>query len=344
MVRILVKVCFLVAAVILVSCENNRFEANIAEQKYELDLLRLDQELFKAPSEPKKFYAWLDSLNQKNPDFIKIYLGDIMRVGILPDSAVALRLLQFKNDTLWQGLQKEVDGHHADFSKNKEEISNAVKRIRYFFEDMDVPKLTTFNSGFNVAVYPTTQHVGIGLEWFLDTGSVYLKMLPPENFPQWKKAGMVQENLVPEAIKGWLLHNFYEDYWFEQDLLRQMVFYGKIMLLTEVAIPESDLTEVFKYTEEQMDWAFDNQEGVWAELVKKEMLFSTNFKEINRLTIDGPFTNTFGNSSPPRIAWYLGWQMVKQYADKKDLPLKDIIKDHNEREILKTFRPGKTLK
>lgn len=315
----------------------------MSEQNYDLELFRLDMALFKAPKPSNEFKNWLDSSAQKHELFINRYCLDIMQVGKAGDSATAARLLQFREDTLWQGLQKDIESYYPNFDKEKQELSLGVKRLRSFFPNLAIPKLYTFNSGFNVAVYPGKEYLGVGLEWFLDTNNNYVEMLPPQVFPAWKRKHMMQDYLVSDALRGWILHNFYDDYYFETDLLRQMVFYGKALLLTEVALDDATAAEVLKYSESQFDWAIEHQEDVWESLVKEELLFSTDFNQINRMTLDGPFTNTYGASSAPRLGWFLGYAMVAQYAESSGKSLPEIINEHNEREILNAFRASRSV-
>ncbi|TXC78886.1 hypothetical protein FRX97_06640 [Luteibaculum oceani] len=263
-----------------------------------------------------------------------------MRVGYPEDSLAAFRLQQFSSDTLWQGLQLEIDAEYQDFNEVYQELGNAILRVQYFFPELNTPNIVCFNSGFNIAVYPHKEFIGLGLEWFLNPESRYVKMLPPNNFPLYKRQGMDKKYIAYDAVKGWLLNRMYNDYYFNKDLLHEMVFYGKVMLVLEQAFPQAKIEDLFKLEEERMRWAEDNMHGVWKHIVSKNQLFSTNAREINKYVMDGPFTNEFGSESAPRLGWIIGWQMLKDYADEHDnLTLKEIVEQKNEQDILKSFNP-----
>lgn len=336
------KLGFIVCLFIATACESKRFEANISTQNYEIRLERVDQQAFTNNSSFHDLYGWMQNLEDEHPDFATIYLSNIMRVGSSVDSAAAHRLLAFTSDTLWQGVTKDIWQAFGDFEPEHREISQAAKRVRYFLPEVPVPTIYTFNSGFNVAVYPDSNVIGLGLEWFLNPEHPTVELLPPNQFPMYKRKRMEPEWVVASAVRGWLLQQQYDPYYFQQDLLREMIFYGKVLWLTEVALPENPLEQILNYNKEELAWAVKNQEAVWQQLVGRDLLFTTNGREIAKLTTDGPFTNGFGNNSSPRLGWYLGYTMVKQYADKSGLDLPTILKEYNEQEILRNFRPDKT--
>ncbi len=342
MVRRVFSVMVLGLVLLLHSCEGKRFEADIDTQNYTIDLVRIDQQAFNQEVRKDVLAGWMQNLQQNHPAFSKIYFENIMRVGAASDSTTAQNYSMFVSDTLWQQVQEDINETFGDFSAQQKQLEKAIKRARYFLPFLPKPTVYTFNSGFNVAVYPDSSVLGIGLEWFLNPEHPTVNMLPPTQFPRYKRNRMLPELVVPAAMRGWLLQQLYEPYYFQQDLLREMVFYGKVLFLAQVALPEEPLHTLLNYNEDEMAWALKNQEAVWQQVVGRDLLFSTNAREVAKLTQDGPFANGFGNSSAPRLGWYLGYVMVKQYAQRSDADIQTLIKEHNEQEILKNFRPDKT--
>ena len=56
-----------------------------------------------------------------------------------------------------------------------------------------------------------------------------------------------------------------------------------------------------------------------------------------------PKTYDIGNDCPGRIGAWLGWQIVQQYANKKELGLQELMKVSNAQQLFQEtkFRPGK---
>jgi hypothetical protein len=49
---------------------------------------------------------------------------------------------------------------------------------------------------------------------------------------------------------------------------------------------------------------------------------------------DAPFTYAFGKESPGRAAVWLGWQIVKAYAENNNLKVKTLMNENDYQKIL----------
>ncbi|MGB0165926.1 MAG: hypothetical protein ACPF8V_03625, partial [Luteibaculum sp.] len=121
------------------SCESKSFKANITDQDYSLEIYRIDQELFNLEPQLGSALGWMQILEKEHPEFSRVYFEDIMQLGPQADSASAQLLLSFYKDTLWQGLQSDIDENYPDFNEQREKIELGVKRSRYFFPDLEIP-------------------------------------------------------------------------------------------------------------------------------------------------------------------------------------------------------------
>jgi len=48
--------------------------------------------------------------------------------------------------------------------------------------------------------------------------------------------------------------------------------------------------------------------------IDKKLLYTTDVREINKYIGEAPFTSTFSQNSAPRIGQYIGWQIIRSYA------------------------------
>jgi hypothetical protein len=71
-------------------------------------------------------------------------------------------------------------------------------------------------------------------------------------------------------------------------------------------------------------------------------LYENNLKTIQELTSDGPFTGAISKDCPPRIAMWMGWQIIKSYLkNNKDVSLNELMAENDVQKILNKskYRP-----
>lgn len=319
---------------IMLSCNFGGYKAPVILEKpnFNVTFYRADKALFNTDDG--------NALNQKvfaeNPAFTKVYMEDIMRFAPVISPMLQNQVDNFTADAIWKGVQNELDSVFADTKTIESEFSTSLKRLAEILPFINVPqKVFFYNSGFNVAVYPESEFIGVGLEWFMGKNSEYVSMLPPNNYPMYKKDKMLKENLVADALRGFLLYSLYSPI-ADENALNTMIFYGKVLFTLEQCSNFSE-AQLLNYTQEELDWANKNEENTWKRLVQEEWLFSKNRKLMTQLTNNGPFTPGFPQESPARLGWHTGYNMVKDFAqENKSENLKFII-DAPAEEILKYY-------
>ena len=143
-----------------------------------------------------------------------------------------------------------------------------------------------------------------------------------------------REKLTSDAIFWWLTTEF-PDKIEAVRLIDNMIYYGKIMYLTEVLLPQQNDQEIIGYTNEQYKWCKANEAKMWNYIMENRHLFSTEVLITAKYINPAPFTAFFPNDSPGRTGIWLGWQIVKSYMDKNnDLTLQDLMNNHNENKML----------
>jgi hypothetical protein len=269
------------------------------------------------------------------------YIEDVLHTGGAENPMTAALLMQFTTDPVWRGLQAYLITQFADLSPYEAELGNALKRYAVFFNQKSLPQLVAYNSGYNVGVYPTEQWLGVGLEWFSGTDHKWVNQLPPALFPQYKREKMKQAYLVPNVLRGWLLFNFREMRAQDQ-MLAEMIFAGKAAYLTQVLLEEADEGRVMNYSAAQRDWCQQNEYAIWKTMVERDLVFSTDLMEINKMISDGPFTPGMPQESPGGVGRWLGYRMVQQFMDKQtDMGLAELMNYSDNRMILKAYKPGR---
>src|SRR5690606_6262151 len=208
--------------------------------------------------------------------------------------------------------------------------------------DSLVPRIITFNSGFNYGIFPTDSVLGVGLEWFIGSEHPVIGMLAPEAFPQYVKERMQPQMLVPSAVKGWLLVHYMPDVQ-GADLLAHLVATGKVMALLDALLPDVQLHLKMAFTSDQLAWCEANEFNIWKEIVNNEMLYSKKPADIGRLMNDGPFTNGFPRESPGHIGEWIGYRMVRPYMEEiKYFGFAGLFEIGDPKALLRFYKPNGT--
>ncbi|MEO8589450.1 MAG: hypothetical protein ABI432_08790 [Flavobacteriales bacterium] len=305
--------------------------------KLDLRIGRLDQDLFHAA--PDSMNAASLKAYATYGEFYRIYIEQVLQGAPIADPRLPLVLNKFVHDPDWSAAQQAVDSVLGDLEPQREQFEEAFKRIKVLFPDSLIPRVITFNSGYNYGIFPTDSVLGIGVEWFIGKDHPVIGYLAPESFPQYVKERMQPEMLVPSAVKGWLLVHYTRDIR-GADLLTNLVETGKVMTLLDALLPGTDPYLKFAFTKEQLAWCEANEYAIWKDIVAKDQLFSKKSEDIGRLMNDGPFTSDLPREGPGHIGEWIGYRMVRSYMDANPkTTFAQLLALDDPRVILKDYKP-----
>ena len=127
--------------------------------------------------------------------------------------------------------------------------------------------------------------------------------------------------------------------------LAQMIYYGRILYLKDLWLPNASDEVKIGYSQEKLKWIQENETEIWRNFVENEYLYSTNPKLVSRFIDPAPFSKFYleiDNDSPGMVGRFIGWQIVKSYMDKNNVGL-DKLLTISEEEIFKKskYKPKK---
>lgn len=283
-------------------------------------------------------------LYQRFGDFWRDYIEFILQVGPADDPSTLIGLQGFLDFPDTQNTEEAIRKIHADrINEYTEAIDFAFRRFHYFFPNTALPDVVYFNSGFNFSVFPTDTHLGIGLDYFLGADHPITQQLNPELFPAFMRAKMQPDLLVAEALRGWLLVQHQDEYYDESNLVSVCIYWGKMMYLLDLMLPDVDDHIKMGYTKDEQSWCEKNERNLWIEFSSQEILYETRRFEINRWIVDGPFTRAAGvpQDAPSRAGVWLGWRIVRDYMERNSaIEPHELLSDRNYLRMLNAYRPG----
>ena len=236
------------------------------------------------------------------------------------------------SDTIQIELSDEVDAAFGNFEQEEEELRSLFKHIKYYFPDFEPPKVVTLTSDvrYSDRVILTDTLLLLGLDNYLGKDHHFYRSIQKYVAAELDKRYLTSD--VASAYAKKLLH-----YPRNRTFLSRMVYYGKELYLKDKLLPLILDGQKIRYSEEQMDWARDNEEQIWRYFVERELLYSTDSKLDRRFLDPAPFSKfqlELDSESPGRLGRYMGWQIVRAFMEKNDVGLTQLL-DIPADEILK---------
>ncbi|WP_405383778.1 gliding motility lipoprotein GldB [Maribacter sp. LLG6340-A2] len=288
---------------IIFSCNNSDKTAQeIAAIPVELKISRFDREFASAGEEG------LPSLRKMYP-----YLFPA------PDSVWIAKM----NDSLQIELFQEVGNAFNSFEEEEEGLVQFFKHVKYYFPEYSVPKVITVTNDvdYNNRIILTDSLLFISLDNYLG--------------PEHKYYGGFQRYIAKTLDRGFMLSDVASAFTKQvvprprdRTFLARMVYFGKELYLKDKLLPNLEERKRIGYSEEEMDWAYANEEPMWRNFIENEYLYSTENKLNQRFLDPAPFSK-FGleldNESPGRLGRFVGWQIVRSFMEDNTVSVKQML-------------------
>ncbi len=310
-------------------------------KKLEIEFYRFDNDLFSSD------FSHPDSATQflyhKYSSFFCDFIEKDLMLAPCKDPKVGQMLLPFVQNKDILETKAEIE---KLFPKEKTDgynnlITESLRRWNHYFPDSLVPKVIYYQSAWNSNISTSDSVIGISLDCYLGKKNKITQQLSSEVFPNYKKSNMDEKYLVADAVKGWVAYKS-RHYYKSKDMLSELVFYGKLMYISEALAPEIEDSLLLSWSTRQLKWAEENEWNVWKTLANEKVMFQSKTFEINKWFNDGPFTGASGvpQDSPPQLGVWFGWKIVRQYMEANpNLNLQQLLAEQDNRKILSAYKP-----
>lgn len=299
-------------------------EGKIVIKRYEKALFLLDK---------KHLRKGLASLYPEYAYFMGNQWQDTMNI---------LRIYNFITDPNIIELYNLTIEKYPDVSFLEKDLTDAFNRFRQSYPEKLIPQVFTYISGLDIdnPVYYSDTAMSIALDIFLGKDVL---AYPKAGIPKYKSERYTPDYILPQCMLA-VSDNLVRVDEKRNTLLDQMIMAGKAMYFLDVTLP--DVKDEYKigYTSAQLEWSRKNESNIWAFLIERQLLFSSDPQGITKMMTDAPFTSGFAAESPGRLGAYMGWRIVRSYMKEADnITLKQLMEDTDAQKILKIsrFKPGK---
>lgn len=254
----------------------------------------------------------------------------------IPDSIWYQRL----KDTLQQQMFSEVDSVFTDISGTKQNIKSLFQHLQYYDQRFSLPRVVTIanNVDYKAKNVVNDSLVIIDLMNYLGQNHEFYQ----------NKALFISQNMRPSQIVPDIANSYAERYAYQssrKSFLDEMIYAGKLLYFKDVMLPQFSDAEKIGYTQNEIEWAKINESQIWSYFVERELLFSTETELFSRFITPAPFSKFYlelDNESPGRLGQYIGWQIVRAYAERTENDIIKIMQTETEEIFTKSkYKPKK---
>ncbi len=293
----------------------------------DVKIQRFDRDFFAVDT--NNVASSLAVLREKYGSFVDLYTKRI--IGN-PQSKENDLVYQFLTHTAYREFYSDCQAKYTNVADLEANFTTAFKYAKYYFPAIAIPNIYTHVSGFGDVIVVDEGLVSVSLDYYL--GADYKNYEHVDGIYSYMIPNFRRDKIVPDVVFWWLTTEFPDNIEIPR-LLENMIYYGKIMYLTEVFLPNDKEENLMGYTREQWNWCKANESKIWNYIVESKHLFSSEILLTAKYINPAPFTSFFPEESPGRIGIWVGWQIVRAYMDKnKSTTLPELMNNFNAQDIL----------
>jgi len=309
--------------ILFFSCDmNNKIDRNIKVYRFEKDLFNSNQ---KSIDENKK--KWEIELGQ----FANAYYAFLTNIDPYNDSLINNQLLSFIDNNDMREVFDTINKKFEIFSHYEDQLNNSFYNFSSLFPEYSSPKIVTMLSGFNYGVIVQDSLIVIGLDFYLGENSVFYQRLGDPEYLRFQKQTRF---MISNIMEAWY-DSFFSYTNNRSNFLSELIYKGKIMFLLSETLPKIKLEDKLRYSREELNWCLENESLMWSFLIENDLLFSSREKEYRSYLYHSPFSKGMTNDSPSRIAYFIGYQIVKKYMKiNNDISIQDLMLEEDYMLIL----------
>ncbi|MFI5132715.1 MAG: hypothetical protein ACHQEB_00180 [Chitinophagales bacterium] len=314
-------IVFSLLIILLADCNNKKDIPDVSGIKVNMTIERFDRDFFAIDS--NNVLPGLNHVNEKYPLLTNLFLQNILGLdsaSTLPGVKRFLHLVRPLHDAA-DDIFKTTDWLEKDLKK-------AFQFVKYYFPAYKLPEKVVAvvgpidalakNGNDYTPDFIGPDFLGISLQFYLGKDfPLYKEQFFMDNVaPEYRSRRFSKEFIVSDAMKL-IVDDLFPDKSNGKPLVDQMIERGKQWYLLDKFLPEIPDSLKTGYTQQQLNWCKENEGLIWSNIIRNEDLNSIDPVTIQNYIGESPFTQGFSQElSPGNIGQWIGWQVVKKFADK----------------------------
>jgi len=221
-------------------------------------------------------------------------------------------------------LLEEVGTAFQDFNPFKENLEHLFKHFLHYYPNSKTPEIYTLTSEVDYMnkVIVTDSIWLLALDNYLGPTHEFY-----QSFPKYIKQDLDNKYLVIDVAAA--LSAQYVPSPDQTYFLSKMVYEGKKLWIQSLLWPHASPAEQLHYTEQEYQWALENEAQVWRNFIENQYLYSTQPDLSPRFLFPAPFSKfklDIDTESPGRIGQFIGLQLAKAYYYKHGEDLEKLLR------------------
>jgi len=316
---------FILAASI-VSCNNKNNIPDVSGIKVEIPVERFEQSFFAIDT--NNITEGLDKVQQQHPDFYLDFMREILGVsGSNTDTTTLSVTREFLRSYI--PIYDSLKLKYKDIDWLKKELEQALRFVKYYFPNYKTGKAITFIGTFDMPGTALTKTgIAIGLHQYAGKNfSVYQSTVGQQLYPSYISRRFDEEYITTNCMKA-VVDELFPDKSNGKGLIEQMIEKGKQWWLLDKFLPNTPDSIKTGYTNDQVRFCERNEGLIWQNIITNEKnIHTVEPVAIQTYIGEAPFTPNMPEASPGNIGQWVGWQIVKKYAEKNSaLKIEKIMK------------------
>lgn len=319
------------------SCTNDNKGPDVSDIKVEISIERFDKNFFSIDT--NNVASGLKDLMQAYPGFYTDFMQRILGVSGADTNQVTLEVCKRVINGYYP-VYLELNKKYADTKWLQGDLKHAFQYVKYYFPDYKTGNAVLFIGPLDApGVALTSSGLAIGLQQFAGKDfPAYQTREAQQLFPGYISRRFEPQYIVANCMKV-VIEDVYPDKTAAKGLVEQMIEKGKQWWLLDKFVPATNDSIKTGYTKDQLSWCKANEGLIWNEIITTEKdLYTKDPLTLQNYIGEAPFTQSLGPQSPGNIGQWVGWRIVKKFADKNpSMNLTDVLKT-DARKILEDAR------
>jgi len=316
---------FFLLLIFFVGCTNDK-GPDVSNIKVDIPIERFDKSFFALDT--NNLTPGLKELLRTHPDFYNDFMQQILGVSGSDTNKVTQDVSKVfirGYSSMYQSLGKQ----YSNVDWLQKDIQKAFQYVKYYFPEYKTTKVILFMGPLDApGVALTGSGIAVGLHQFGGKDfPAYQSMEAQQLFPAYISRRFEPQYIVVNSMKA-VIEDIYPDRSGAKGLIEQMIEKGKQWWLLDKFLPATPDSLKTGFTKQQLNWCEENEGMIWNDIITTQKdLYTKDPMVIQNYLGEAPFTQSLGPYSPGNSGQWIGWQIVKKFADKNSsMKVADVLK------------------
>lgn len=286
-------------------------------QAKEIIINRFDKDMLIYLEAPTKEGA--DKLIKKYPVFLPAFAQTITKNEGQSEYLDELR--KYFSHPMLNKIYRDAVLQFNDLSLVEDQLDAMVAIVKQELGVSKTPSFSVHVSGFKENSIYINNTISISIDKYLGKEYSGYKGF----FKGFQIQQMQSRMIIRDFAKAWLMADFVKMEDHSENVLSEMIKQGQLLYALSIILPDYSESDIIGYTESEYQWAINNESKVWQSINKQNQLYSADLHIISSYFDEQPITLPM-KDTPVKIGAWVGFQIVKKYAENKKQTLGAILK------------------